>query len=379
MFERRESGNDGAGICGETEAMPSSTVGWIQHRGTEPVNDRMMFPSIYNGRTVEGVFLARSNRFAVTCTVNGVETRAFMPNPGRLGELLLPHARLILADHGTKTDRKTRYTVMAAGYGGRIVFLHTHLNNTVAESLLERDSVLPLKGYRVIDREVSYQRNRFDFRIEGPKGSKVLEVKSCTLAANGIAMFPDAVTERGRRHLEELARICDQDGSAAVLFVIHQEAVTHFLPDYHTDFAFSEVFRDIKGRLPIYAVSLAWSSNLRFEVSVPEVTIPWDTVRGECVDRGYFLKVGQDGNQYGITLTPYADGMSRTAPGPCAGVYPIRSSVDETEIILKGLTGCYGPPCTDRVFRIHHNPVPTAEFQELLLSFRMPRRLAESR
>ena len=194
------------------------------------MNDKKSLPSIYNGRTVEGKFLSRANRFAVACAVNGAEISAYMPNPGRLGELLLPQTRLILADHGTKTDRKTRYTVMAVNYRGRIVFLHTHLNNTVAEGLLDRDSVPALKGYRVVDREVSYHRNRFDFRIEGPKGSKILEVKSCTLAANGIAMFPDAVTERGRRHLETLATMGEKGGSAAVLFVIHQEAVTHFLP-----------------------------------------------------------------------------------------------------------------------------------------------------
>ncbi|MEE2707975.1 MAG: DNA/RNA nuclease SfsA [Gemmatimonadota bacterium] len=342
------------------------------------MNDEKSLPLIYEGRMVDGIFLSRSNRFAVTCLVNGLETRAFMPNPGRLGELLLPQARLILADHGTKTDRKTRYTVMAVSYRGRIVFLHTHLNNTVAEGLLDRDSVPALKGYRVVDREVSYHRNRFDFRIEGPVGSKILEVKSCTLAANGIAMFPDAVTERGRRHMETLAIICEKGGSAAILFVIHQEAVTHFLPDYHTDFSFSKAFCDIKGRLPIYAVSLAWSSNLRYAVSVPEVKIPWATVHRECVDRGYLLKIGQDGKKYSIALTPYTDGMSRTAVGPGAGVYPIRSSVDETEFILKRLAGCYGPPCADRVFRINHNPVPTGEFQELLLSFRMPPRLTES-
>ena len=302
-----------------------------------------------------------------------------MPNPGRMGELLLPGAELILADHGEQAFRKTRHTVMAARYQGRIVFLHTHLNNVVARRLIESRAIPPLKEYGITGSEVTVDGNRFDFLLKDCKGDLYLEVKSCTLSANGIAMFPDAVTERGRRHLSALAGMCSVGEKGALLFLVHHGSADLFLPDYHTDYAFSLAFRDVEGKLPVYAVALEWTEDLRYRVAFAEVAVPWATIRRECVDRGHLLIVGRDEGAYRIYLTKYASDLSRKA-GRCAGtVYPVRTSIDAAEDMAGVLSDLYGIPREEAdgwTFRCGSDPVPTPGFQQALLDFRMPRRLS---
>lgn len=350
------------------------------------------FPPISSLPLVEGTFLSRPNRFSVVCMIDGRETYVFMPNPGRMGELLLPGAELILADHGHQENRKTRHTVMAVRYQGRIVFLHTHLNNEVARRLIESRAIPALRDYGVAGTEVTVGKHRFDFLLQDAEGALCLEVKSCTLSANGIAMFPDAVTERGRRHLESLAGMAGMAGSTevagmrpagikgALLFLVHHGSVGLFLPDYHTDYAFSEAFRDAEGKLPIHAVSLEWTEDLSYRISNPEVRIPWDTIRGECVDRGHLLVVGRDGAGYGVSLTGYENDLSRKAARMRAEtVYPVRTSIDVAQDMAGVLSGLYGNPEDEGhgwTFRCGFDPVPTPGFQQALLDFRMPRRLS---
>lgn len=328
---------------------------------------------------VEGTFVARPNRFSVVCVIDDRETYVFMPNPGRMGELLLPGAGLILADHGEQESRKTRYTVMAVRYRGRTVFLHTHLNNEVARRLIASRAIPALRDCGISGSEVTVGGDRFDFLMRDDKGDLHLEVKSCTLSANGIAMFPDAVTERGRRHLQSLAQMNREGKRGALLFLVHHGNAKVFLPDYHTDFAFSLAFRDAEDKLPVYAVALDWTEDLSYRISNPEVKIPWDTFRGECVDRGHLLIVGRDEAGYRVSLTGYESDLSRKA-GRCAGtVYPVRTSIDVAEDVAGVLSGLYGHPQDeghDRTFRCGYDPVPTPGFQQALLDFRMPRRLS---
>ena len=357
-------------------------MGIYEELGIRPfiMDPKTSFPPICSLPLVEGTFLSRPNRFAVHCAIEGCETKAFMPNPGRMGELLLPGVELILADHGVQALRKTRYTVMAVRYQGRVVFLHTHLNNTVARRLIESRAIPALKEYGIAGTEVTVGGNRFDFLLKDAEGALCLEVKSCTLSANGIAMFPDAVTERGRRHLESLAGMCSAGERGALLFLIHHESAGLFLPDYHTDYAFSLAFRDVENKLPVHAVSIEWTEDLRYRIACPEVAIPWDAIRKECVDRGHLLIVGRDGAGHCISLTGYVSDLSQKARRCSGAVYPIRTSIDVGDDMASMLSSLYGNP-RDEVhgwtFRCGFDPVPTPNFQQTLLDFRMPRGLAE--
>ncbi len=311
-----------------------------------------------------------------------------MPNPGRMRELLLPGVRLILADHSLQANRRTRYTVMAVRYRKRIVFLHTHLNNAVARILAEDRAIPGLKSFAVAGTEVAVGAHRFDLLLRDNAAHLYLEVKSCTLSANGIAMFPDAVTERGRRHLLALARMKGDGKRGALLFLIHHGNARAFLPDYHTDFAFARAFCEVEDRLPVLAVALEWTPDLRFRVSNPRVIIPWATIRTECVDRGHLVCVERDGRGCRVSLTRYVGELSRKAgaraglkAGTRAGmVFPVRSSIDASEGMAGVLSELYGNPSEDAdgwTFGCETDPVPTPEFQKALLYFRMPRRLQQ--
>jgi sugar fermentation stimulation protein A len=141
---------------------------------------------------------------------------------------------------------------------------------------------------------VPHGRSRFDFLIEEKGKQCFLEVKSVTLFGNGAALFPDAVTARGRHHLLKLAELGDEAlrkglPTPVVLFVVHSDQVDRFLPDYHTDLAFAQTFLEVRGRLRLLPVSIGWTPALQVKDKVKELTIPWDLLEREVDDAGAYL------------------------------------------------------------------------------------------
>jgi sugar fermentation stimulation protein A len=238
---------------------------------------------------VTGVYQSRPNRFIVRCLVNDRLVRAYLPNPGRLHELFLPGARLFLVHQEAKPGRTIPYLVVAVERDHALVMLHTHANNRVAKHLIEESKVPGLEQAVVIKQEHTIGRSRFDFLLSQGGRDVVLEVKSCTLFGNRIAMFPDAVTERGKRHLLELARLADSGVATAVLFVVHSPKPRYFMPDYHTDLEFSRTLLAVKDRVMIRAVAIEWKHDLSLGRSMRELTLPWGTIEREAQDRGSYI------------------------------------------------------------------------------------------
>jgi len=236
-------------------------------------------------------FLRRPNRFVVECSVGGRTVRAYLPNPGRLLELLFSGTLLYLVENRSSAARKTNYTVVAVEREGRPVLLHTHLTNRVARELIETGRVPGLKGYRVVRPEVPVGRSRFDFLLAKGEREYLLEVKSCTLFGERIAMFPDAVTERGRRHLEELARLAGEGRPGGVLFVVHSPEMEYFLPEYHTDPDFAETLCRVRKEIDVMALGVAWRKDLTLGKRVRPLSIPWEVAESEGRDRGSYLIV----------------------------------------------------------------------------------------
>ena len=235
---------------------------------------------------VRATFLSRPNRFIVRAHAPALgDFNAYMPNPGRLRELLLPGATLLLSP----TSGKQPYVVAGVERDGDAVMLHTHWNNLVARRLLEARLVPGLEDAEVVRAEVPVERSRFDFLLRDPKGELLLEVKSCTLFGNGVAMFPDAVTDRGRRHLEELAGLSRKGRRCAVLFIVHTHRVSSFLPDYHTDPDFAQTLLAVRRRVQIIAASVQWNPDLTLSESVRALPIPWPRITREAQDRGAYL------------------------------------------------------------------------------------------
>jgi sugar fermentation stimulation protein A len=169
--------------------------------------------------------------------------------------------------------------------------LHTHRTNDVARYLLERKKIPGLEEARIVKAEVRAESSRFDFLLE-EKGKKVLlEVKSCTLVGERIAMFPDAVTERGARHLRELAKISEGGVRTVFLLIVHWPFAKAFLPDYHTDLNFSQTLLHVRDRVEVIPVSVRWGRDLSLSPGAKVLKVPWNTIEREARDRGSYLLI----------------------------------------------------------------------------------------
>ena len=253
--------------------------------------------SIVVGGVLKARFISRPNRFLVHCEIGqDKKIMAFLPNPGRLWELLLPGAVLYVqkdaGPEGRLSTRKTQYTVLAVERKGRPVFLHTHETNTVARYLLENDLIPPLQRARIIQAEVRVGSSRFDFLLRHQGKELYLEVKSCTLFGNEVAMFPDAITSRGKRHILKLAEMSRGGIRSAVLFVVHYPEVEWFMPDYHTDLDFSTAMLQCQGDVQFIPAAIGWNKDLSLDINKTKILkIPWTYLEREVKDRGSYLLI----------------------------------------------------------------------------------------
>lgn len=181
-----------------------------------------------------GQFLARPNRFIALCRVDGVEQRVHVKNTGRLRELLLPGAEVLLS-RSDAPGRKTAFDLRCVRADGDWVCIDSQVPNQLAQDCLPQ--LLP--GLRWIKPEQRYGESRFDFAFETDTGRGFAEVKGVTLLRDGIALFPDAPTERGARHLRELIRAREECYQALVLFLIQRKGAKALCPNRatHPDFA----------------------------------------------------------------------------------------------------------------------------------------------
>ena len=176
----------------------------------------------------DGIFIDRPNRFVAHVNINGIVETVHVKNTGRCKELLLPGAsvRMEVADN---PNRKTKYDLVAVykqGLGW--VNMDSQAPNKVVAEWLA------LQGYTFIKPEYPYGRSRIDFYMEKGAQKYLMEVKGCTLEIDGIGYFPDAPTERGVKHLHELAQAQREGYQCAVAFVIQMEGITEVRPNIHT-------------------------------------------------------------------------------------------------------------------------------------------------
>ncbi len=237
-------------------------------------------------------FIERPNRYKVLCNLNGRVTAAYLPNPGRLNELLLPGIKMYLEKRVNPSEGQMEYTAVAVERDGEPVILHTHKSNDVAEFLLNNGLIPGMEDVKVLKREVKSGGSRFDFLLLRNGERVFLEVKSCTLFGKRVAMFPDAVTARGRRHIEELAEQSKGGVKYAVLFLIHMWGIEFFMPEYHTDLDFSKTLLESKDAIDIIPLSIKWRQDITLSAKdVRVINIPWNIIKREAHDRGAYLVI----------------------------------------------------------------------------------------
>jgi len=196
------------------------------------------------GRTVEGIFRERPNRFLALVNVGDETLRSFLPNPGRMRELLIPGSRVVLREVEGEA-RKTSHDLIGVFWMGQKVSVDSRVPNQLVFEALKNRDIEELSEYGEIAPEYGYGHTRFDFLLTDKHEPCLLEVKSCTLVEEGRAMFPDAKTERGRRHLLDLMRAKTEGYRACVLFIIQRVDAQVFSPNDETDPDFGKALRHV--------------------------------------------------------------------------------------------------------------------------------------
>jgi sugar fermentation stimulation protein A len=197
----------------------------------------------------KGTFLNRPNRFAAEIKYKGKVESAHVHDPGRLKEILIYGAELLF----TNSRGKMKYYLKAVKNDNEWILIDSALHSRIALKVFK---FLPeFSKVKEIKKEITIGKSRIDFLLDGVP----LEVKGCTLVRNGLALFPDAPTERGTRHVEEIIK-----HKGVILFLIFRNA-NKFAPNWDTDPKFSQKLSDarIKG-IPIIAVHISFDGKMLY-------------------------------------------------------------------------------------------------------------------
>ncbi len=192
----------------------------------------------------KGTFIGRPNRFIAKVSVDGTEETVHVKNTGRCKELLVRGATVYLSV-SDNPSRKTKYDLIGVEKVTAKNILKVNMdsqipNDVVAEWLRNCDL---FSQKAIIKREVFYNKSRFDFYIEDDNRRIFLEVKGVTLENNGVASFPDAPTERGIKHINELIECLNEGYEAYIFFVIQMKNIDYFTPNYETHPEFGEALK----------------------------------------------------------------------------------------------------------------------------------------
>ncbi len=191
----------------------------------------------------EGIFIERPHRFGAMVLLDGKSEYVHVKNTGRCREILLPGAKVFL-EKSNNPDRKTRYSLISVYKGGMLINIDSQVPNAVVCDALANGNVEGYPKMSFLKREAVYGNSRFDIYYESIKGENgFIEVKGVTLDIEGTAMFPDAPTDRGRKHLMELADAVNNGFCAHVVFLIQYRPAAIFVPNRMMDPAFADALK----------------------------------------------------------------------------------------------------------------------------------------
>jgi sugar fermentation stimulation protein A len=195
-----------------------------------------------------GTLLQRYKRFLADVLLENQQTlTVHCPNSGAMLGCSEPGSPVHIS-HSDVPTRKYAWTLEMVEHRGIWIGVHTGRTNSIVREALEKGIVEHFGTIRTITPEVVVsEKSRLDFLLETEQGRTYLEVKNCSLAINKVALFPDAITSRGTKHLIELARLADKGHGAAVLFCVQRCDAERCMPAADID--------------PIYAQTVAWAQS----------------------------------------------------------------------------------------------------------------------
>ena len=214
---------------------------------------------------VPGTFIRRLNRFAALMDVGGNEVMVHVANSGRLGELLIPEHTMWLSPVDS-SHRKTAFDLALVQMETNLCSADSRLPNFLIEEAIRGKHIHEFCGYPDIKREVSYSDSRFDLFLKNAESHCFIETKSVTLVEDRIALFPDAPTSRGTKHVNGLIRAKQEGYRSAVVFIVQREDADMCRIQKESDPDFYHALRNaMQSGVDVYAYSC--------RVSLTDITI----------------------------------------------------------------------------------------------------------
>lgn len=200
---------------------------------------------MYYETIVHGIFKTRLNRFVAEVSINGTMELVHVKNTGRCKELLISGVDVLL-ENVDNPNRKTNYSLIAVNKKGTWINMDSLAPNKVVFEGIQSGKIADFGTVKQLKREVTFRSSRFDLYYENDIEKGFIEVKGVTLEKDGIAMFPDAPTTRGTKHVRELINAIKEGYAATILFVVQMKGCHTFVPNSEMDPAFAEALMDAK-------------------------------------------------------------------------------------------------------------------------------------
>jgi sugar fermentation stimulation protein A len=205
------------------------------------MNNTHTITAITIDNIIKATLHSRPNRFTgIVQLPNNTTTKAYIPNPGRMSDFMNKGSQVLLRKT-EKHGRKTKFDLIAVKYQGELVSIDSRLPNRLIHKALNRNTLRELNHPSKILPEHTFGSSRIDFYLEKNNTKYLIEVKSCTLVEKGVALFPDAPTTRGQRHLQELISAAAKGYHPYIIFVVQRSDAQLFKPNKNIDPEFARL------------------------------------------------------------------------------------------------------------------------------------------
>lgn len=191
---------------------------------------------------VDAVFLRRPNRFIAQVIIDGKNEIAHVKNTGRCREILREGAQVVL-ERAENNNRRTAYSLICGYKGNTLINIDSQVPNAVVYEGVRDKKVEELSNVHKLKREVFYGNSRFDIYYETSSEKGFIEVKGVTLEKDGVAMFPDAPTERGTKHINEMVKAVEEGYKGYIFFLIQMKGIRYFTPHKEMDEKFASALK----------------------------------------------------------------------------------------------------------------------------------------
>jgi sugar fermentation stimulation protein A len=206
----------------------------------------------YNKKLKAAILIERVNRFLGVIDLEGEEKLCFIPNPGRMKELMIPGTTVYVLEK-TGIPRKTDYDMILLEKNKKLISIDSRFPNKLFAEEITKQTLEPFRDYFISKKEPTFMDSRLDFLLTKENKQALIECKSCNLVENGTALFPDAPTKRGARHMSTLIEGL-KFGRSGVVFIIQRSDAKIFKPYHERDPEFTETLEEAaKKGVEVYA------------------------------------------------------------------------------------------------------------------------------